>query len=276
MGNLPQPKYYGVGIIRLQKMNKEKVIIRTKALANQISQKYQVIENYFTNGSFGVKFYPLLMYPCVRYTQTTIVKLLAVLSVFIGLYFFFSEFIAILFTNEGLSVYLTHSLFELAQPIGTVFDNYTVISSPLSFAVRASFLVQGYCFAFIYFLAVMRITHKLKLLAGISALCFSFGAMLIYSAQGGHYTLGGVQNLGVDITFLVGNLVMLWTAFGLKSEHYPTFKWFCILGGLIGVVAISITLFMPTPYLALLQRISWYSLLIWEIVVGFAILKQVK
>ena len=257
-------------------MNKEKVIIKTKTLANQISQKYQVIENYFTNGSFGVKFYPLLMYPCVRHTQATIVKLLAVLSVFIGLYFFFSEFIAILFTDEGIPIYIKHTLFELAQPIGTVFDNYTVISSPLSFAIRASFLVQGYCFAFIYFLAVMRITHSIKLLAATSSIFFSFGAILIYSAQGGNYTLGGVQNLGVDITFLLGNIVMILTGVGVKTEQFPRFKWFCILAGLIGAIAICITLFIHSPYLAILQRVSWYSLLIWEIAVGFAILKQVK
>ena len=257
-------------------MKKEKLATKATIIGNYVVQKYQTVENYFTTGSFGVKFYPLLMYPCVRHTQSTVIKLLAVLSVFIGLYFFFAELIAILFTTEGLKLYAEHTLFELAQPIGSVFDDYTVISSPLSFAVRASFLVQGYCFAIIYFIAVMRITHNIKLLAGIAALCVTFGTSLIYSAQGGNYTLGGLQNLGMDITFLIGNLVMILTGFGLKSEQYPTFKWFCILVGLGGAAAISVALFMPTPYLAILQRVSWYSLLIWEIAVGFAILKQVK
>ena len=245
-------------------------------IINAISQWYQRFESYFTNGSFGVKFYPFLMYPCVRYSHLVIVSFLAKLSIFLGLYFFFAEFVAILFTKEGLSVYVKHSLFELAQPIGSIFDNYTVIESPLSFAIRASFLLQGYCFAFIYFLAVMKITHSVKLLAGISALCFTFGAILIYSAQGGDYTSGGLHNLGADITFLIGNLVMILTGLGLKSEQYPIFKWFCIIAGLLGLVAIGVVLSTPMPYLVLLQRISWYSLLIWEISVGFAILKQVK
>lgn len=257
-------------------MNTQTPAAKAKSLVTQITQKYQAIQDYFTKGDLGVKLYPLMMHPCIRQTHTTLIKLLAVLSVFIGLYFFFAEFVAILFTEEGLSTYAKHSLFELAQPIGSIFDNYTVIESPLSFAIRASFLLQGYCFAIIYFLAVMKITRSFKLLAGISALCFTFGAILIYSAQGGDYTSGGLHNLGADITFLIGNLVMILTGLGLKSEQYPIFKWFCIIAGLLGLVAIGVVLSTPMPYLVLLQRISWYSLLIWEISVGFAILKQVK
>lgn len=241
------------------------------------TQQYQKIENYFTSGSFGVKFYPILMYPCVRNSQSFVVKSLAVLSVFLGLYFLFGELVTILFTDEGLAAYANHTLFELSLPIGTIIDERAVMNSPLSFVMQASFLLQGYLFAVIYLLGVMRITRHIRLIAALLAIGFACCLTLIPSAQGGKFTLGGLQNLGVSITFLLGNLTMIITGLTtLKSPALQRFKWFSLFGGLVGLAAIVLTILEPTAFLPLLERVSFYLLLAWEIAAGFMILRQVK
>lgn len=247
---------------------------KCKSLLQFLVQQYQKVEDYFTSGSFGVKFYPFLMYPCVRHSQSMIVRLLAVLSIFIGTYFFFAELIAILFSPISLPAYIQHTLFELLLPAGTIIDDRVVQLSPLSFVVRASFLLQGYFFAIIYLFAVMRITQNVRLIAGLLALCFSCGMILIYSAQGGKFTEGGLQNLGLDITFLIGNLTLLITGLTVKSSKLKTFKRFSLIAGTLGTTAIAIVLINPTIYLAILERIGLYCILIWEIVAGFTVLKK--
>lgn len=247
-----------------------------KQVIEFITQQYQKIENYFTSGSFGVKFYPILMYPCVRHSQSFVVKSLAVLSVFLGLYFLFGELITILFSDGTLAAYANHTLFELSLPIGTMIDEKTVLNSPLSLVMRASFMLQGYLFAVIYLLAVMRITQGVRLIAAILAISFACCLVMIASAQGGKFTLGGLQNLGVSITFLLGNLTMIITGLTVKSPALQRFKWYSIGGGLIGLAAILFTIFQPTTLLPLLERVSFYAVLVWEIAAGFAILKQVK
>lgn len=253
-------------------MNKEKC----QQLFQYFCKQYQKLESYFTSGSFGVKFYPFLMYPCVRYSQSLILRSLAVLSVFIGLYFFVAELVTILFSPSSILTYIQHTMFELSLPNGTLIEDRIIQLSPLSFAVRASFLVQSYCFVIIYIVAVMRLTHGVRLIAALLAICFSSGMALIYSAQGGSFTIGGLQNIGVSITFLIGNLTLLITGLTTQSNELKFFKKFSLIAGLIGTFAILFTLIEPTIYLPIIERISLYTILSWEIVAGFTLLKQVK
>ncbi|KAE9539273.1 DUF998 domain-containing protein [Ursidibacter maritimus] len=253
-------------------MKSEKI----KQLAHQLGEQYQKIEDYFTNGSFVIKFYPFLMYPCVRQAQSLSIKFVAILSIFIGIYYLFTELIAILFSEVSLAAYLHHTSFELSLPNGTIIDNNVTVNSPLSFAMRASFLVQGYLFFFIYLLGVTRITQRFRLISGFSALLFSCGMVILYSTQSGKYIENAVQNLGGSLTFLCGNLAMLMIGFGIKSRRQSTFKNFSILAGLIGTAAIFITLFLPLPYLALFERLGITTIMLWEVALGFAILRQVK
>ncbi|MGX2974931.1 DUF998 domain-containing protein [Ursidibacter arcticus] len=253
-------------------MKSEKI----KELAHQLGEKYQKIEDYFTNGSFVIKFYPFLMYPCVRQTQSLSIKFVAVLSVFIGLYYLFTELMAILFSDVSLAAYFHHTAFELSLPNSTIIDNNVTVNSPLSFAMRASFLIQGYLFFFIYLLGVTRITQRFRLISGLLALLFSCGMVILYSTQSGKYIETSVQNLGGSLTFLCGNLAMLLIGFGIKSRLHRSFKNFSIITGIVGITAILTTLFFSLPYLALLERVSVTTIMLWEIALGFAILRQVK
>lgn len=248
---------------------------KLKPVGQFISKNYQIIEDYFTRGSFGVRFYPFLMYPCVRHSVSGIIKLTAVLSVFVALYYFFSEFITILFSNVSLPAYIRHTPLELLQPAGTIIDGKEVHLSPLYFSMKMTFLVQGCLFIFIYLIGVTQITaRRFRLLGILFSLLFSCGAILIFSSQGGKYTLGGLQNIGASLTYLCGNLAMIASGLGMIQPHLQKLKRYSLMAGLIGASAIITTFFIELPYLALLERLSLYSLFIWEVAIGFAILNK--
>lgn len=246
------------------------------AVLQRLAQAYHAVEQYFTSGSFGVKFYPFLMHPCVRRSHALLIRLIAVISAFIGLYYFFAELVAVLF-SQGTKVYLNHSTLELLLPIGTLVDTQTSQLSPLSYMMRVAFMLQGIFFVWIYLLGISQITApKYRLIGTVSALCFSLGATLIASSQGGKYVEGGLHNLGASITFIFGHLTLLATGLGIVSPHFYRLKRYAILASICGMSAILATIFIPTAYFALLERFSIYTILIWEIAVSFAILKQVK
>ena len=244
-------------------------------LGKWLSQRYQAIEDYFTSGSFGVKFYPLLMYPCVRYSIVGIVRLTAIISIFIALYYFFAEWISLLFSDAFFSGYVHHTVLELLQPAGTIIDNKEIFLSPLYFSMKVAFFFQGCFFLLIYLVGVTQVTaRRFRLLGILFSFLFSCGAMLIVNSQGGVYTLGGLQNTGADLTYLCGNLAMFFSGLGIIQAHWRTIRVYSITAGLLGVIAMASTFAIETPYLPLLERLSIYSLLIWEVVLGFTILNK--
>ncbi|AUI65439.1 MULTISPECIES: hypothetical protein [Glaesserella] len=248
-----------------------------KATGSWLLSQYQRIEDYFTSGSFGVRFYPFLMYPCVRHSVNGIVRLISILSVFIALYYFFAEFITILFSDISLSAYTRHTVLELLQPAGTIIDGKEIHLSPLYFSMKVAFLLQGCLLFFIYCIGVTQITsRRFRLLGMLFSLLFSCGAMLIFNSQGGKYTVGGLQNTGASLTYLCGNLTMIASGLGIIQPHLKKLKRYSLIAGSFGIIAISATLFIELPYLALLERLSLYSLFVWEVAIGFAILNKGK
>ncbi|WP_147404737.1 permease [Otariodibacter oris] len=214
--------------------------------------------------------------PWVKLTQYWLVKLLAVLAVFIGIDYFATELVTIAFSNEGFSAYYEHTILELLLPIGSIVDAQTSHLSPLSFVMRSTFITHGYLFLFIYLIAVNQMIKGFRLIGSMAAIFFSLGMILIYSAQGGNYTEGGLQNLGVSITFLLGNIMMIATGIGISVPFLRKFKWFSLIAGMVGMIAIVVTMFGFTTFLAIFERISFYLIAIWDIAAGFVILRYMR
>lgn len=52
------------------------------------------------------------------------------------------------------------------------------------------------------------------------------------------------------------------------------FKRFSIGAGVIGAICILITIFLPTLFSPLIERAGIYTIMLWEILAGFAIIKR--
>lgn len=251
---------------------------KLKTIGNYIAERYQAIEHYFTQGEFGIKFYPFLMHPCVRNTRKFTIKIFSIFIIFAALYYFFGELITILFSQAGLSTYANHTSIELLLPKDLIINEQSGSLSPLFYTMQVAYQLQSWLFILGYIICITYITgHKLRLLGLLLSLLFSIGTSIITHSQGGNYSeFGYLHNLGFEITFFIANLAMIAIGFAINKIELKRFKYFTIIAGLIGLCCISIPMFISTPYTPLLERISIYGLIIWEIALGFNVLRVVK
>lgn len=249
-----------------------------KAFANQIAQGYHAIEHYFTQGKFGIKFYPLLMHPCVRRTRTFSIQLFSVFIIFAGLYYIFGELVTILFSNPHFSAYTNHSSLELLIAKDMVIAEKSGSITPLFYTMQSVFVMQSWLFILSYIICATYITgHKFRLLGILFSLLFSIGASIIASSQGGSYTqFGYLHNLGFELTFLIGNLAIIAIALGINRPQLKGFKYYSIITGLIGILCMVYNIILPNIHTPLLERVAIYSIMIWEIRFGFRVLRTLN
>lgn len=248
-----------------------------KQIVQKLIQISKAVENYFTSGSFGVKFYPFLMHPCVRKSCAFLIFLTAIMSSFSGLFYLVAEHFTILFSERSLTTYFHHSTLELTIPVGTMIDNKISELSPLSMVFNSMFVLQAVVFFFIYAIGITHITHnKLRVIGLLLALCFSVGCSLISGIQPTTRGEFGIYNLGASITFLIGNLTLLIVGLDIYHPSMTFFKRFSITAGIIGFACILVTIFLPTIFNPLIERAGIYTIVIWEILAGFAIIKRLR
>lgn len=248
---------------------------KLKAFGKQIAEGYQRLEHYFTGGSFAIKFYPFLMHPCVRYSHTAIICLVAIATIFCAIYYLFAEFITILFSEPSLSAYIKHTPLELLLDRNSLIEGKNGQITPLFYAMQVAYLLQSAIFLLFVFFCLRQISsNKFRLLTLLCAVLFSVGVSLIYAAQGGKYTIGGLHNIGFESTFLVGNLTVLLGSLAINRHYLSRLKRGAIFAGLVGTTAIAIPLFIETPYTPMLERLSIYALLCWQIALSFAVLRE--
>lgn len=241
---------------------------------NSVAALSKQTRDYFKNGSFGMAVYPYLMHPCFRKLSSVLMMIIAIVSAFGGVFYLFGEHVTILFSERSLTTYVHHTTLELFFPIGTIIEDKESTLSTLPQVIRALFDYQSYMFILLYMLGIYRISNKHYWIVGVFlALGFSIGCGLVANIATGHYNEGGLQNLGMTITIILGNLTMLVSGLDIPNAKLPEFKKQSLILGLVGLGAIVFTLFMPTVFTPIIERLSIYSIMIWEVLAGFAILK---
>lgn len=248
-----------------------------KNLIHKLTAISQTVENYFKSGSFGVKFYPFLMHPCLRESCSALVFIIAVISSFSGLFYLLAEQITIFLSERSVTTYFHHSTLELMIPVGTIIGEKESQLSPLSTIMNATFKVQAAVFFFIYAIGITHIAHnKLRFFGLLLSLCFSIGCLLVAGIQPNERGEFGFYNLGASLTFLIGNLTLIIVGLDIKHPHILFFKRFSINAGITGCICILITLFYPTIFSPLIERMGIYTIMIWEILAGFAVIKRLR
>lgn len=253
---------------------KQQAVDFLKFLANQVVDVSHRLQNYFKNGSFGVAVYPFLLHPCVRKTGRFLLLIIAVLASFMGVFYIFGEFVSAVFSEAFLGAYFKHTTLELLVPIGTSFGEKESDFSPLYTVMSAVFSLQGMCFWLIYAVAINHLSRCKYWLPGtLFALFFSLGMFLITSAQG-KFGAGGLQNLGTSLTYLFGASAVFIAGIDFVKPHLQFIRRFSIRAGLIGALCVLFTLFFPNSFTPVLERAGIYAVIVWEILIGFALLKR--
>lgn len=258
-------------------MNKNSLKTYFKRLLNAVAHASQKTSDYFRSGAFGVAVYPYLMHPCFRKTMALITGLVAILGAFGGVFYLFGEHVSILFSERGITSYFHHATLELIFPMGTVIGNYENKITNLPQVMRAAFSYQGYLFIWLYMLGVYRISERRYwLVAAVTALAFSIGAFLVSDLNTATFGVGGLHNFGASITFLLGNFTLVLAGCDLSSARYPKFKRRSLWLGVIGIIAVIASMALPSVFSPMIERAGIYTIMLWEIFAGFALLKISK
>lgn len=222
--------------------------------------------------------YPWLMHPWVRYLWRNIVRLFAVSGIFGALYYLFAEWVVALFSEASLgAVYMAHTPIELLIPLNSLIDGQNSGLSPLAQSMQVAYRLQGWLFAPCYAVGLWCLARKRVGLFGVvCAVLLSVGMAIIADTQGGTYTSGGLHNLGFEITFLCGCLAMFFAALVMPGRLFWGFRGYSLWAALLGMAAISTPMYFVSEWTPLLERVSIYLLLIWEIALGFAVLRVVR
>lgn len=244
---------------------------------SKVAEFSQFTREYFKNGSFGIAIYPYLMHPCFRKSITLLTFIVAILSAYAGVFYLFGEQMTILFSERSITAYVHHSTLELFFPIGTIIEEKESTLSNLPQVMRAIFTYQAYIFVPLYLFGIYRMSNKRYWVLGLFfACCFSLGSSLVANITNGHYTEGGLQNLGLSLTILMGNLTLLISGLDTPSQTVKKFKNASLLLSLIGLGCLAFTMAMPTIFSPIIERLSIYTIMIWEILAGFTMLKNTR
>lgn len=239
----------------------------------QLAHLSHYVRNYFKNGSFAIAVYPYLMHPCVTRIFLFLTKVLAILAAFGGVFYLFAEHVTILFSERSITAYVHHSVLELFFPIGTVIDGKESTLSTMPQVMRAVFSYQAYLFLPLFIFSLYPMSNKhYWILNLLLALCFSLGCLLISGITSGQYSIAGLQNLGFDITIIIGNLALIFIGLDMPKSKLAKFKFYTLLLGIIGVICLSFAMNYPTIFSPIIERIAVYTIMLWEILAGFAIL----
>lgn len=182
-----------------------------------------------------------------------------------SIYYLVAEFISAIFFNDSLfNTYIFHTISELGIPN---------TNSPLSIIMNSAFILIGltlFCGNFIEFKDYI---VKNKNLFYIFTVITSLGVIIVGLIHGGNPLTSGYHTLGAVMAILGGNLLML-----IISKSMNSFDKFqkvtCILG-LIGLISFWIMFFnMSHMFMPLFERLSVYTMIIWNFLTGLKILKS--
>ena len=246
------------------------------SILNFLVSLSQNVRHYFKSGSFAIAVYPYLMHPCFKKMAMILTVIFGGLMAYAGVFYIFGEHVAILFSGRSITAYFHHSTLELFFPIGSVIDGKESTLSNLPHIMRILFSYQSYIVVPFYLICLYPISHKrLWLVELLLALLFAIGMALVSEITSGRYSEGGLQNFGLSLSIIIGNLMLLFIGLDLDKTLTPRLKKSSLWLGFIGLICVSITMVYPTLLSPILERISLYTIMIWEIIAGFAVMRNI-
>lgn len=192
-------------------------------------------------------------------------KIVAIILILGGIYYLFAEFIVIINSLDSLKSYFSHTISDLGVPYEVYpFSKYFNL-------MKSAFLINGIIFFICYScLITSQLKHKKVLLTALSFLA-SAGVVLVGLFHCRCYLIS-LHFMGTGLTFLCGNLLVIFTG---KYSNNKIYKLFCYILGSIGLLSAIIILFnVPFKFVPLLERLTIYPIIIFQITTGIIFLKQ--
>ena len=189
-------------------------------------------------------------------------------SVFVigSVYYILAETICAFSFNDTLAnTYLLHTISELGIPN---------MNSPLFFLMNSAFILIGLALIFGNFYKFKDYIIKNKIPFYIFTLICSIGVIIVGLIHGGNPLTLGYHALGAVMAILGGNILLL--IISGSMDKFESYHKITLILGIIGLLAFWIMFFsMDNIYMPVFERLSVYTLIIWNFMTGICLLKDI-
>lgn len=189
-------------------------------------------------------------------------------SVFVigSVYYILAETICAFSFNDTLAnTYLIHTISELGIPN---------MNSPLFFLMNSAFILIGLALIFGNFYKFKDYIIKNKIPFYIFTLICSIGVIIVGLIHGGNPLTLGYHALGAVMAILGGNILLL--IISRSMDKFESYHKITLILGIIGLLVFWIMFFsMDNIYMPVFERLSVYTLIIWNFMTGICLLKDI-
>lgn len=176
-----------------------------------------------------------------------------------GLYYILAEAVSAAFFNDSLfSTYAFHTISELGIPNG---------NSPLFWLMNSAFILIGLMLITGYFYKFKDFIVKRKTVISIFILITGLGTVIVGLIHGGNPLTSGYHTLGAVMAILGGNILLV--VISRSMGEFGLYQKATLALGAVGLIAFWIMFFiMGTSYMPVFERLSVYTLTIWNLMAG--------
>jgi hypothetical membrane protein len=199
----------------------------------------------------------------------------AILLILAPLVFFFTEAIVASFWENPAYSYTYNFISDLGVPVVTEFEGRPIDSSlysvmNLGLIVYADLFVTAFCMLF------HMLPKKGGTMATILAVLYGIGVTFVAIFPGYYWPGFFMHAIGALLIIFGGGFVLM--IYGSLFNQVIQKKWFSLLSVtfcIIGFISIAICVLTTGDNRGFFERVSIYSLLIWEILTGVLLLASI-
>ena len=192
-------------------------------------------------------------------------KIAGIVMILGSIYYMLAEAITAIFFNDSLmNTYLFHTISELGIP------NF---NSPLFYLMNSAFILIGLALLFGNFYKFKDFIAKNKTIFYILTIITSIGVIIVALIHAGNPITAGYHSLGAVMAILGGNILLI--IISRSMDKFESYQKISLVLGLIGLIAFWIMFFsMDSIYMPIFERLSVYTLIIWNFLTGLYLLKE--
>ena len=168
------------------------------------------------------------------------------------------------FNASLFDAYVFHAISELGIPDA---------NSPLFWLMNSAFILIGLTLIFGNFYTFKDFIVKNRRIFYVLTLITGLGVIIVGMIHGGNPLTSGYHTLGAVMAILGGNILLV--LISRSMDVFDQYQKITLLLGLIGLVAFWILFFsMDSIYMAVFERISVYTLVIWSFLSGLYLVRS--
>lgn len=164
--------------------------------------------------------------------------------------------------------YAYHYISDLGVSERMTIDDRSVYS-PLAFVMNTGFILYGLLSASAYVCMFPLLKKRVRWLLILFAVIQGIGNMLVGLFPGESYDYASMHILGAGMAIIGGNVTLILFGFALRNHQISAFiKGIAMTLGNIGLIALVIMLTNDFGYPAVFERLSVYTMTIWNLIYG--------